>query len=114
MSEYPGYTNPTGTAPTSILDEVKTAYSEVDVSRLSNEETGQASFDGDGAATVFTIPHTLGETPTRAFLEARSADAVGDRFVSGLTDTDIEVTFAAAPASGTGNVVLDYYARVSD
>lgn len=113
MSEYPGYTNPTGTAPTSILDEVKAAYQEVDVDRLSSEETGQATFSGDGTATVFTIPHTLGEVPTRAFIQPRTAAAAGDLHVSNLTDTDIEVTFAAAPASGTDNVVLDYYARVS-
>lgn len=113
MSEYPGYTNPTGTAPSSILDAVRTAYQEVDVDRLSNEETGQAAFDGDGSITVFTIPHTLGVVPTRAFIQPRTADAAGDLFVSSLTSTDIEVTFAAAPAAGTDNVVLDYYARVS-
>lgn len=111
MSEYPGYTDPTGTAPSSILDAVKAAYQEVDVDRLSNEETGQAVFSGDGSATIFTIPHNLGSAIKRAFLQPRSADAAGDAWVSNLTDTDIEVTFAAAPASGTDNVVLDYYAR---
>jgi hypothetical protein len=111
-SEYPGYTNPTGTAPSSIFDEVNAAYRQVDVDRLSPiEEMGQATFSGDGTATTFSINHTLGVAPSRAFIQAHSGDASGDSWVSNMTASVIEITFAAAPASGTDNIVLGYYAR---
>ena len=111
-SEYPGYTNPTGTAPNSIFDEVNAAYRQVDSDRLTPiEEMGQATFSGDGAATTFSINHTLGVAPSRAFIQAMSDDASGDSWVSNMTDSVIEVTFDAAPASGSDNVVLGYYAR---
>lgn len=80
--------------------------------RTSDVEAGSATFSGDGTATVFTITHNLGAVPAWPGVVARSADAAADKWVSNVTSTGIEVTFAAAPASGTDNIVLDYHARL--
>lgn len=62
---------------------------------------------GDGTATVFTFSHSLGAVPSGVALQPTSADAAGDHYRSNVTDTSVEVTFAAAPASGTDNIVFE-------
>lgn len=59
---------------------------------------------GDGTATVFTIAHSLGSTPTAVSVQAESADAMGDFYVSNKTSTAVDITYASAPASGTSNL----------
>jgi hypothetical protein len=66
---------------------------------------GTSTQNGTGAQTVFTIPHGLGTTPAGAQVNAGSADARGPFHVS-WDATNITVTYGAAPASGTNNVVL--------
>jgi hypothetical protein len=70
--------------------------------------TGTATFSGDGSKTTFTVSHGLGVTPTHVSVEAESADAAGNFYVSNKTDTDFEVTYTSAPADGTDNVALSY------
>lgn len=72
---------------------------------------GTASFDGDAAKTVFTIPHLLGDVPTGVSVEPSSTDAFGD-FQVDKDATNITVTYASAPPSGTGNVVFEWMAVV--
>lgn len=71
--------------------------------------TGQATFSGDGATTVFNIPHLLVGTPLRFTAVAFSAGAASS-FYATATATNIVVTFAVAPASGTNNVKIQWSA----
>jgi hypothetical protein len=75
------------------------------------ENSGTAIFSGDGLATSFSFAHGLATTPTVVNLEAKSADAAGDKYWT-ADATNITVTFAAAPAAGTDNVVIGWEAKV--
>lgn len=70
------------------------------------------SASGDGAETVFTFPHGLDGTPVTYQLTPESADAAADHHVSNVDDTNVEVTFDAAPASGDGNVTFNIFAHL--
>lgn len=59
---------------------------------------------GDGTTTVFGLPHDLSVAPTSATVRAASVDASTDFYVSNLTSTGVEITYAAAPPSGTSNL----------
>jgi len=72
---------------------------------------GTATFSGDGSATTFTIAHGLAATPSKVSVTPGSADARGDFHVT-VDATNITVTYATAPPSGTDNVVLHWYAEV--
>jgi len=75
------------------------------------ENGGTATFSGDGTTKTFTIPHGLAATPTVVKLEAKTADAAGDKYWT-ADATNITVTFLTAPPSGTNNVVLSWKAEV--
>ncbi|RLI82558.1 MAG: hypothetical protein DRP01_09825 [Archaeoglobales archaeon] len=75
------------------------------------ENSGTATFSGDGTTITFTIPHGLVSTPTTYYVEAASADAAGDKHVT-ADSTNLVVTFSAAPPAGTDNVVLKWHAEV--
>lgn len=62
---------------------------------------------GNGVTRVFTFPHLLGVLPRYATVDAASKDARPPFTVSTST-TDVTVTFAEAPLSGTNNVSLAY------
>jgi hypothetical protein len=72
---------------------------------------GTATFSGTGTQTTFTIPHGLAGTPKVAVVTAGSNDAKGDFYVT-YDATNIIVTYATAPPSGTNNVVLNWYAEM--
>lgn len=76
-----------------------------------NGVRGNATFNGDGAALAFTINHTLGSVPTSYNVQPTAAGSAGAHFVSSVTATTIVVTFAAAPAIGTGNVAFNWFAK---
>jgi hypothetical protein len=75
------------------------------------ENSGTATFSGDGSTTTFTIAHGLAGTPKSWRVEAGSADAKGDKYVTAGA-TNLTVTFATAPPSGTNNVVLVWQAEI--
>lgn len=77
---------------------------------LSGSASGVATFSGTGAVTAFTIPHGLEIAPKTILWNAKSADAKGDAYVS-VDATNITLTYAVAPASGTGNVVVSWRAE---
>lgn len=81
---------------------------------LADVEDGGASFSGDGATTTFTVSHGLGATPNVAFVQATSVDARDNMpvQVTNKTSTGFDVVFSTAPPSGTGNITLDYHARL--
>lgn len=76
---------------------------------LSNRAT--ATFNGTGAQTAFVIPHMLDATPTNAEVTPGTSAAAGNRYVT-FDATNITVTYTTAPATGTGNVVLNWRAEV--
>lgn len=77
---------------------------------------GKIAFNGTGAQTAFNIPHGIvndagnGVIPT--YYDANGIDAVSiaAKTVTATT-TNIVVTYAAAPASGTNNVNLVWTAE---
>lgn len=71
-----------------------------------------ATFSGTGAQTAFTVTHGIDGTPSNIVLTPRSAAASAAYYVSAVTGTTFTVTYMAAPASGTGNVVFDWRAEV--
>jgi hypothetical protein len=75
------------------------------------ENSGTATFSGNGTTTVFTIAHGLAGTPKSYRVEAGSADAKGDKYVT-ADATNLTVTFATAPPTGTNNVVLVWSAEM--
>jgi parallel beta-helix repeat protein len=75
------------------------------------ENSGTATFSGDGSTMTFTIAHGLVWTPKMAVVTAGSNDAKGDFYVT-YDGINIYVTFATAPPSGTNNVVLRWYAEM--
>jgi hypothetical protein len=75
------------------------------------ENSGTATFSGNGSQTQFTIPHGLAGAPISWRVEAGSADAKGNKYVT-ADATNLTVTFATAPQSGTNNVVLVWQAEM--
>jgi hypothetical protein len=77
----------------------------------TTENSGIATFSGNGTTTTFTFAHGLAGTPKMAVVTAGSSDAKGDFYVT-YDATNITVTYATAPPSGTNNVVLNWYAEM--
>jgi parallel beta-helix repeat protein len=75
------------------------------------ENSGKSTFSGDGSTTTFTIAHGLAKQPTKVLVTAGSDAAKGDFYVT-ADATNITVTYATAPPSGTNNVVLNWYAEI--
>lgn len=75
------------------------------------ENSGTATFSGNGTQTQFIIPHGLAWYPTSAVVTAGSSDARGDFYVTYDT-VNLTITYAVAPPSGTNNVVLRWYAEM--
>lgn len=76
------------------------------------ENTGPETQSGDGSTATFQIPHGLDETPTARNVWPESEDAAGDWWVSGVGSTNIELTYASAPPSGTDNLTWGFEASV--
>jgi hypothetical protein len=76
-----------------------------------SENGGKLTANGTGAATAFNIPHGMNQTPDHAIVTPGHANARGD-FSIALDATNIVVTYATAPVSGTSNVVLHWKAFV--
>lgn len=74
---------------------------------------GRATFSGDGSNLAFAIPHSLVSSPNTNNIRVSTGSAadIGNIHVT-ADSTNITVTFASgqAPASGTNNIVLDWYA----
>lgn len=71
----------------------------------------QTAQNGTGAQTVFNVAHGLNGTPVDFNLEARTAVAGAAHGIT-ADATNLIVTFAAAPAAGTGNVSFAGYAAL--
>lgn len=76
---------------------------------VSIDNKGTETQSGDGTAKTFTISHGLPGTPNYAEVNPSSEDASTDFYVSNVTSSNIEITYDAAPPSGTDN--LSWYWR---
>lgn len=63
-----------------------------------------ATASGDGSSTSFTITHSLGSLPASVTVTPTSEDAMADHYLSNITDSDVTITYAGAPPSGTDNL----------
>lgn len=77
---------------------------------FKTENGGVATFSGTGAQTTFAIPHGLAKAPSDYNVNAGSAEANSNFYVT-ADGTNITVTYATAPAAGTNNVVLVWSGR---
>jgi hypothetical protein len=68
---------------------------------------GQITKNGTASTTVFTIPHGLGQIPDFISVEAASDDALGE-FKRTKDATNITITYAVPPPTGTGNLVFEW------
>lgn len=75
------------------------------------ENSGIATFSGDGTTTTFQIAHGLVKAPSKVLVTPMSADASGDFYVT-ADATYIYVNYLSAPSAGTNNIVLSWYAEV--
>jgi hypothetical protein len=75
----------------------------------TNERTGKAVASGNGTSTVFTIAHGLGQVPYNAMIDVASHN-IGRTWTADTTN--ITITFASAPPSGTNNLVIYWRAVI--
>lgn len=92
-------------------DLIKSGTAEIEFVGTKFRNSGTATFSGDGATTQFTIAHGLVSTPSNVQITPMSSDASGSFYVT-VDATNIYVHYITAPASGTNNVVLSWYAEV--
>jgi hypothetical protein len=78
---------------------------------LRGDNAGRSSFNGTGAQTAFVIAHGLAAAPASVTVTPGTTAASG-AFAVTSDATNITVTYASAPASGTNNVVLNWAAKV--
>jgi hypothetical protein len=74
--------------------------------------TKSVTKSGDGSQTTFTVSHDLPAAPSQVTVTPTSAAAAGGHWVSRKGDTEVDVTFTSAPASGTDNVTFDVSVEV--
>ena len=77
----------------------------------TTENSGTATFSGDGTTTQFSIAHGLVSTPTKVLVTPMTADAASDFYVT-ADDTNIYINYKSAPPSGTDNLKFSWYAEV--
>jgi len=75
------------------------------------ENSGTATFSGDGSTTQFSIAHDLISEPSKVQVTPMTEDAAGDFYVT-KDATNIYVNYLSAPPSGSNNVKLSWYAEV--
>lgn len=81
---------------------------QVDANNIENtSKSDTETVSGDGSATSFNLYHSLGTTPVAADVTPTSEDASTDFWISEKTADYVQITYAAAPASGTDNLTND-------
>lgn len=72
---------------------------------ISAEKSGTATANGNASTAVFTIAHGLGMTPSYISVQGTSVDTDDDFYFS-ADATNITVTFAFPPPTGTSNLTF--------
>jgi len=93
-----------------ILDEGSNNVVRENIGFLT-ENSGVATFSGDGSAKQFSIAHGLVSEPSKVQVTPMTEDAAGDFYVT-KDSTNIYVNYLSAPPSGSDNVKLSWYAEV--
>ena len=78
------------------------------------ENSGTATFSGDGTTTTFDIPHGLSGSAATWFVQKASNISEDIEYVEEVTVDStkyLRVHFESAPPSGTDNIVLKWQAR---
>ena len=88
------------------------AGTDIEWASLNSETVGKASASGNASTTVFNIPHNLGSNPTYAFITVGQSGSTVIAANITTDSTNIIVTFASAPSSGTNNVIIYWRAIV--
>jgi len=103
-----------------FINDVRGCYIKGSKAEFKTEKSGTATFSGDGSTTDFEIgAHDLFTTdPSKIAVKVTpiSSDAIAASPCVGYVDpadnTKIRVKFSSAPASGSGNVKIVWYAEV--
>jgi len=82
------------------------------ITNYKTADQGVETQSGDGSVKIFTISHSLVKAPSNAQVIPASEDASTDFYVSDKTSSNIEITYAQAPASGTDNLSWEWEAEV--
>ncbi len=75
------------------------------------ENKGVLIANGTGTKTIFTISHNLAVIPINIQLEAKSADAAGNKYWN-ADATNITITFVYPPPAGINNVIISWKAEL--
>jgi len=75
------------------------------------ENSGVATFSGDGSTTEFKIEHGLVKAPSKYGVSPLTPDADAARTIT-VDDTYIIITFSSAPPSGTDNLKFGWWVKV--
>ena len=94
-----------GFRPESMLGNINEVSGVIKLS----DNGGVSTQSGNGSTTAFTIAHGLYDTPNHATVTAGSSAAAAAYYVS-WDSTNLTVTFLAAPANGTNNLLLAWRA----
>lgn len=94
--------------PTDPHDAVPKQYVDAAGGTTAYAETKIVS--GDGSTKTFSFSHDLGSTPDAVTVTPASEDASTDWWLSGKDSASIDITYAAAPAAGTDNLVFEVMA----
>jgi hypothetical protein len=96
-------------APIGVVNDASMRLCRGNIGRVT-ENGGVSTQNGDGATTVFNIPHGLTtDAPRISLAVPGNAVSSAAHFVS-RDATNVIITFAVAPVLGTGNVVFHWYA----
>lgn len=82
---------------------VNSGGTDIQWASLDSERVGKSTASGNGSTTVFNIAHGLGSIPTYTFIVCSSLTNTNTYTADA---TNIVVTFATAPVSGTNNVII--------
>ena len=82
---------------------VNSGATDIQWATLDSERVGKSTASGNASTTVFNIAHGLGSIPTYTFIVCSSLTNTNTYTVDA---TNIVVTFATAPPSGTNNVII--------
>lgn len=73
-------------------------------------DAGTVTTSGVALQTVYTITHSLGYTPSRIIIQAKTAAAAEKSYITNITATNFQVVFLTVPILGTNNITLDWFA----
>lgn len=69
---------------------------------------------GDNSQQTFQLPHGLPAAPEAASVQAETAAAAGEFWISDRTASYVEITYQNAPGSGTDNLTWSLFAATNE